>query len=71
MPALDHSQIVAGGLEQAHQRRYAHVASRKRFHAGKRRARDAGTLGKLSLGKPCRATRLFQHLSDIRQCCHL
>ncbi len=49
MSALDRSQVITGCFKEANERRYAHVASRKRFHAGERRTRDTGALGQLLL----------------------
>ncbi|KVL18848.1 hypothetical protein WS95_16565 [Burkholderia sp. MSMB1826] len=47
--ALDRAQIVSCSLEEANERRDAHVASGKRFHACKRRACDTGMLGQFFL----------------------
>ncbi|KML62561.1 hypothetical protein VL15_03155 [Burkholderia cepacia] len=49
MSALDRSQVVTGCFKEANERRYAHVASRKRFHAGERRTCDTGALGQFLL----------------------
>lgn len=40
MAVLDGFQVVASGVQQAHERRNAHVALCKRFHAGHRGACD-------------------------------
>src|SRR6218665_2795982 len=67
VPRLDQLQVVAGGFEQTHQRRHAHVAFGEVLRALHGRARDTCSLGEFVLAQPRVAAGPLEHLGNNRK----